>query len=432
MAPELREIDLTATTTEFAPAPTDHAWLREHRVAATRRFLEQGIPSSQEEDWRHSRIADLDLDRFESAAGPSSESAAEAAKNRPIVAAIGEFAALAVVYDGHLVHQEGSAPGLTLVDLSTESTARDGVLGQPGPDPFADLNTSQAPSPILVEAAAGAVIGRPVVIAHWAGIDRSASFPRTILRAGENSQITLVELWMSDDIEALVVPRTEIYAKANGIARHVVISDLGPRVWQLASTTTHSGRDASVTSSTVALGGEYARFRIDAELLEEGGEAQLVAAYFGDGDQVHDFRTVQAHTGKRTSSDLTFKGAVTGSARSVYTGLIRVNPGASATSAFLTNRNLVLSDSARAYSVPNLEIVNENDLRSCGHAATSGPIDEDQIFYLESRGVPTEVARRLIILGFFDDVLSRVPVPGLSKVVRDRVAAKLTAMAGVA
>lgn len=389
------------------------------------------MPTAEEEDWRHSRIADLDLDRFQPALAPSPESPAEAAKNRPIVGAIGDFAALAVVYDGHLVHQEGAAPGLTLVDLAAGDEQRADLLGQPGPDVFAELNTAQAPSPLLIEAAAGAVIERPIIVTHWAGIDGSASFPRTIIRAGEGSQITVVELWMSDDVDALVVPRTEISAAANAIARHVVISDLGPRVWQMASTTTQSGRSASVTSSTVALGGEYARFRIDADLLEEGGEAQLVAAYFGDGNQVHDFRTLQAHTGKRTSSDLTFKGAVTGSARSVYTGLIRVNPGASATSAFLTNRNLVLSENARAYSVPNLEIVNENDLRSCGHAATSGPIDEDQIFYLESRGVPTEIARRLIILGFFDDVLGRVPVPGLIGVVRERVAAKLTAMAGV-
>ncbi len=112
--------------------------------------------------------------------------------------------------------------------------------------------------------------------------------------------------------------------------------------------------------------------------------------------------------------------------------MIRVNPGASGTSAFLTNRNLVLSSEARAFSVPNLEIVSENDLRSCGHAATSGPLDPDQVFYLESRGVPTEVARRLIVLGFFDDVVSKVPVPGLREVVRERVGRRLLSTEGIA
>ena len=422
---------MTSTSAiDFAPAPTDHAWLRDRRAAALARFNERGIPSADEEDWRHSRIADLDLARFPAADHPSPESDAERAAAGPVVTAVGEFSLLAMVYDGFLVHTEGVAAGLSITDLSQAGESED--LDRPGPDAFAELNTAQAPSPLLIEAAAGAMVEQPVLVVHWAGQDGVATFPRTIVRAQQASQLTVVEVWLSDDVETLVVPRTELEADRDAILRHVVLSDLGPRAWQISSTTARSGAGGSIISGTVALGGEYSRFRIDADLLEEGGEAQLSAAYFGDGNQLHDFRTLQDHTGKRTSSDLVFKGAVTGSSRSVYSGLIRVNPGASATSAFLTNRNLVLSDDATAYSVPNLEIVNENDLRSCGHAATSGPIDEDQVFYLESRGVPTEVARRLIILGFFDDVLARFPVEGLRGIARDRVAAKLLMTAGVA
>ena len=420
----------TTTPIALAPTPTDHAWLRDRRRAAALRFVERGLPTAEDEDWRHSRVRDLDIGRFPSASRPSPESPAEQAAALPIVTAIGGFAHLSVTYDGFLVHAEGGVPGLTVTDLSTVAESND--LAHEGPDVFAEMNTALAPSPLLIEAAPGAVVERPIVVLHWAGQDGTSTFPRTIVRGGQASQLTVVEVWISDDIEALVVPRTEIEADRDSIVRHVLLSDLGPRVWQIASTTARSGAGGSIVSGTVALGGDYSRFRIDSELVEEGGEAQLVAAYFGDGNQMQDFRTLQDHTGKRTSSDLVFKGAVTGSSRSVYSGLIRVNPGASATSAFLTNRNLVLSDDATAYSVPNLEIVNENDLRSCGHAATSGPIDEDQVFYLESRGVPTEVARRLIILGFFDDVLERFPVEGLRAIARERVAAKLLTTAGVA
>ena len=421
---------ITTPSTELAPAPTDRTWLADRRAAAAARFAERGLPGADDEEWRHSRIGSLELDRFPSAAPPAADRAGEHAAALPVVAAIGTFSHLAVTYDAHLVHTEGEAAGLTVTDLSLVSDSND--LAVAGPDVFAEMNTALAPSPLLVEAAAGAVVEHPVVIVHWTSQDGTSNFPRTIIRGGQASQLTVVEVWISDDVEALVVPRTEIEADRDAIVRHVLLSDLGPRVWQIASTTARSGAGGSIVSGTVALGGDYSRFRIDAELLEEGGEAQLVAAYFGDGRQMHDFRTLQDHTGKRTSSDLVFKGAVTGSSRSVYSGLIRVNPGASATSAFLTNRNLVLSDDATAYSVPNLEIVNENDLRSCGHAATSGPIDEDQVFYLESRGVPTEVARRLIILGFFDDVLERFPVEGLRAIARERVAAKLLTTAGVA
>src|SRR5260370_18635117 len=132
---------------------------------------------------------------------------------------------------------------------------------------------------------------------------------------------------------------------------------------------------------------------------------------------------MQAHEAPRTTSDLLFKGAVAGTADSVYSGLIRVRKGAVGTNAFQTNRNLVLGEGAHADSVPNLEI-EENDVR-CSHASAVGPIDEEQRFYLESRGVPPEVADRLIVLGFLDDALSQTPVPSLLPVLRARLAAKL-------
>ena len=122
---------------------------------------------------------------------------------------------------------------------------------------------------------------------------------------------------------------------------------------------------------------------------------------------MHDFRTLQDHAAPATTTDLLFKGAVQDRGRSVYSGLIRVRPGARGTNAFQTNRNLVLSEGARADSVPNLEI-DENDV-GCSHASAVGPVDEEQRFYLESRGVPPEVADRLIVLGFFGEVLDRLP-----------------------
>src|SRR3984957_15530686 len=133
--------------------------------------------------------------------------------------------------------------------------------------------------------------------------------------------------------------------------------------------------------------------------------------FFGADHQMHDFATLQSHQGKHTTSDLLFKGAVAHSSHSVYRGLIRVEKGASGTNAFQTNRNLVLGEGARADSVPTLEI-EENDVR-CSHASAVGPIDEEQRFYLESRGVPTAMADRLIVSGFLDDVLERGPVPAL-------------------
>jgi Fe-S cluster assembly protein SufD len=139
---------------------------------------------------------------------------------------------------------------------------------------------------------------------------------------------------------------------------------------------------------------------------------------------MHDFRTMQDHAGPRTTSDLLFKGAVADTARSVYSGLIRVRKEASGTNAFQTNRNLVLSEGASAESVPNLEIEN-NDVR-CSHASAVGPIDEEQRFYLESRGIPPEVGERLIVQGFFSEIIDRLPVPQLIVPLRAAVNAALS------
>ena len=143
-----------------------------------------------------------------------------------------------------------------------------------------------------------------------------------------------------------------------------------------------------------------------------------------------DLRTFQTHDAPHSTSNLLFKGAVADTAHSVYTGLIRIGHEAAGTNAFQTNRNLKLSEHAWAESVPNLEI-EHNDVR-CSHASTVGPVDEDQRFYLESRGVPTPVAERLIVAGFFDEVLDAWPVPDAAGPVRDRLAVRLDRQVPVA
>jgi Fe-S cluster assembly protein SufD len=226
------------------------------------------------------------------------------------------------------------------------------------------------------------------------------------------------------DLVALVAPVTEVDVAAGGELHHLVVQHLGPRVWQTAYHSSRVGADASLNVFNVALGGDYARVRTDSRLIGAGGSTHLLALYFGDGTQMHDFRTLQDHEGPKSMSDLVFKGAVIDEARSAYSGLIRVRPGAAGTKAFQTNRNLILSDSGLAtYSVPNLEI-EENDVM-CSHASATGPIDPAQRFYLESRGVPTEVAERLIVFGFFDDLLQRLPVADLRNPLRTLITSKL-------
>jgi Fe-S cluster assembly protein SufD len=233
----------------------------------------------------------------------------------------------------------------------------------------------------------------------------------------------VVERFVSDDVHALVVPVTELRAGPAARLRYLALNELGRRVWQIGHQLARGGQDSTTLLATVALGGDYARMRTDARLVGRGATGDQVAAYFGEGTQMHDFRTLQDHAAPKTTSDLLFKGVVQGHARSVYTGLIHVRKDAPGTNAFQTNRNLKLSADAWAESVPNLEIEN-NDVR-CSHASAVGPIDEEQRFYLESRGVPPGIAERLIVLGFFEEVLARLPVPALVPSLRRAIAAKL-------
>ena len=183
------------------------------------------------------------------------------------------------------------------------------------------------------------------------------------------------------------------------------------------------GRDATLSAGVAAIGGDYARLRLDCRLSGRGATGNLSSVYFGDGDQMLDLRTYQEHAAPDTTSNLLFKGGVSDRSHSVYTGLIRIRPDARGSNAFQTNRNLKLSDHAWAESVPNLEIEN-NDVH-CSHASTVGPVDEDQRFYLESRGVPTVVAERLIVGGFFDEVLDSLSVPALAPAISRRLDAML-------
>ena len=205
--------------------------------------------------------------------------------------------------------------------------------------------------------------------------------------------------------------------------RYLAINETGTDTWQIGNQQSVGERDSSTLLATVTLGGDYVRARTEARLTGKGGSTKQVALYFAGGTQMHDFRTIQDHDAPHTSSDLLFKGAVQDHAASVYTGLIKIRKHAGGSVAYQTNRNLTLSEGAWAESVPNLDI-ETNDVK-CSHASTVGPIDEEQRFYLESRGVRPEVAERLVVLGFFDEVIAQLPVGELVDDLRLRVSNKL-------
>jgi Fe-S cluster assembly protein SufD len=379
--------------------------------------------------WRYSRIDELDLDEFapvDEAPGPGLPGPVDA-----ILDALGDGSSgVVVLRNGHLVHLELDEPlagrGVRL-GLAADHPEGEALLGSPSTpvDVFAALNDVHAGSPVILDVPAGVVVPDPVLVVDWVdgAADGRAVFSRLVVRLGADAEARVVEWHGSEDVVALTVPVAELHAGPAARLRYASVQDRGPRVWQIAQQRSRGEADATVTASQVALGGSYARTRAECELVGRGATGRLRAVYFGEGDQMLDFRTFQDHVAPDCTSDLLFKGAVGDQSRSVYTGLIRVRKGAKGTNAFQTNRNIKLSDGAWAESVPNLEIEN-NDVR-CSHASTVGPVDEEQRFYLESRGVPTGVAERLIVSGFFDEVVDQLPLPELVQVVRQRIDERL-------
>ncbi|HEX4532447.1 MAG TPA: Fe-S cluster assembly protein SufD [Acidimicrobiia bacterium] len=413
-------------------------WLADRRAAAVERLAGLEWPTAAEEIWRYSRIGDLDLGGYrpvpaEQMGEPGDE---PAPGGGPIAAEAGERSGLVVVRNGRVVHHaldpDLEARGVRVCGIATcdaeEIASTLGVCSDASPDAFTVLHDAFLAGGAFVKVPRGVVIEQPIVVLHWSEGDGLASFPHTLVVAEDGAEVTVFDRYGSTDTGVgttghLVDAVVELVIGENAHVRYLSVQEHGPRTWQVALQRAHLGRDSSLRSSVVALGGAYARLRSESLLAGSGAESDLTAVYFGDGDQMLDFRTLQDHDAPNTRSDLLFKGAVEDTAQSVYSGLIRIRPRAQKSVAFQTNRNLVLTEGAEAKSVPNLEI--EADDVKCSHASTVGPVDDDQLYYLATRGVPPEEAERLVVLGFFDDVFDRLPVPSLVTPLRRSVIEKI-------
>jgi len=275
----------------------------------------------------------------------------------------------------------------------------------------------------------GAVVELPFISVLWQEMPQLAVFPHTLLVAEAGSQVTLVSELLSMGCDACPDTYhggvTELFLGAGSRVRYVNTQDLGRQVYDLRSQTALLGRDSHLEWLTVTLGGRLSRSSQHTLLRGPGGEALVTGLYLPDGKQHMAMNTLQDHVAGNCLSDLLYQGALLGKARTVYEGTIRAWPGAQKTNAYQSNRNLLLSKKARADSLPQLEI-EANDLR-CTHGATVSQVDDEQVFYLMSRGIPREDAVRLIVEGFFQPSLDRLPesLQGLRERLTETIAAKL-------
>jgi Fe-S cluster assembly protein SufD len=381
------------------------------------------LPTTEEEVWRYSRIGDLDLSAWSppvsDGAGPAP--ASDLVAPGPVVTVVDG----SVTVEG--VPEAWTARGVVIApasSLGSEAEAGLGAVAGQGRDVFAAYNDAFSADPVVISVPHGVRLDAPIVVRTHLAAPGRAAFGRLVVRLGEGAEAEVLAHATSADAAVLSVPLAELEVGRGARLRYVDLQELGPEAWQIGSLSARVDQEADLRVGLVALGGGSTRVRTDCRLAGRGANGDLLAAYFGESDQMLDFRTFQYHDAPDTTSNLLFKGAVGGRSRAVYTGLIRVDKAARGTNAFQTNRNVKLSDQAWAESVPNLEI-ETNDVH-CSHASTVGPVDAEQRFYLESRGVPPRVADRLIVAGFFDEVIRQLPSGDqVAQAVRDRFNAKL-------
>ncbi|MBX6364161.1 MAG: Fe-S cluster assembly protein SufD [Gemmatimonadetes bacterium] len=415
-------------------AAGEASWLRARRAEAWNTFEDLPLPSTRMEEWRYTDVRLLGLDAVTLAEPRPGAQLPPAALQRfdgkeyaGRALQLGP-AILLVELDDELRRQ-----GVILADL--RQAARDHeALVEPNlatralpatAGKFAALNAALWQAGVFLYVPRGVRIDKPIRILRWMDEPGIAVLPRTLVVAEDGSRVAVVEEFASPDFDrpTLSLGAVELYAGSAAQLHYVALQAWGRGVRHVATQRTIAGRDAALDTLVVNLGASVARVDHAAALVGPGARSDMLGLYFANGDQHFDMNTRQDHTVPHASSDLLYKGALYDKARTVFRGIIKVFPKAQRTDAYQTNRNLLLSERAEATSLPNLEI--EADDVRCSHASTVGHLDEDELFYIMSRGVPRAEAERLVVFGFFGEVLDRLPLPAVVDELRAAIERKI-------
>jgi Fe-S cluster assembly protein SufD len=401
-------------------------WLRAARQHAHSVFAAAPMPSTQAEEWRYTdigRLLSLEGLVFADEAAPATADALPAGL-RARMAEAGEVAARLVQVDASAVLRdvpaELAARGVILTSL--EAAAREhpelvqrylGSAVTADEGKFAAMNGAFWSGGVFLYVPAGVRVEAPIRLFRWITTAGTAAFHRLLVVADRGAEVALVDEAGSDELgrQTFSLGAAEIVAEEGAKVTYVAVQRFGRGVVSLSTDRLVAGRDARITSLYTSLGGDVTRADAQCRLQAPGAHVDMLGLYIAQGDQHFDHETLQDHIAPHASSNLLFKGALQDTGRSVFRGLIRVHPKAQRTDAYQTNRNLLLSNGARADSLPNLEI-QADDVR-CSHAATVGQLDEDELFYLLSRGIPRSEAVRLVVFGFFGEVLDQLPLEGV-------------------
>ena len=404
----------------FLDAPQlNHAgqpgWFIASQHQAWEIFTSLPMPGRKDENWRFANVASLQFDAFKRLPGGGV----------PAFVGLEKTAARVVTVNGEVLSAQCSVPGGVEVLSLNEALAKHGerlreLLVSPdtklGGAKFAALHHAQLQDAVVVIVAEKVEVAAPVEIVHWLSGENASSFPRTIILAGARSKVTVVEYHLTANGDAgLSCGAAQVIAEKGAKVSYVQLNRHNAASKTLHFSTLRCERDAQVKHATFNLGAGYVRSEALSLVAGEGSRSDMLSVTLASAGQEVDQRTLQDHLAPHGSSDLLYKNVLFADAKTIFAGLIRVDHGAHFTDAYQKCRNLLLSDDCEANSMPGLEI--NADQVKCSHGSTSGRLNEEEVFYFQSRGITRQSAEHMISLGFTMEVIARLECDTLETLV---------------
>ena len=423
-------------------AKGEPAWALEQRLAAWDLYEATAMPARTDEEWRRTDVRALKLDKLAPWAGlgaarVASPSAVLTAAADGGISDDGARSGIIVQRDAATVYAEVAAElaakGVIFCDFDTAIREHADLFRQyfmtqaivPGHGKFEALHAAFWQGGSFLYVPKGVTVELPFRAFTLGQAAGSSVFTHTLAVLEEGAEAFLVDAYSSptQEDQAFASGVVELVIGKGAKLRYVQVQDWGRHVWNFMTERANISADATLNSLHVTLGGKFTKNAISSRLMGQNSLAEMLGIFFADEDQFFDHHTWQLHEAPHATSDLEFKGALKDHARSVYSGLIKVEEGAQRTDAYQQNRNLVLSREARADTIPNLEI-GANDVR-CTHGATVSQVEEEHIFYCQARGIPRTEAQKLIVEGFFRPVIDRIPVEEIQGFLEGAIARKV-------
>jgi Fe-S cluster assembly protein SufD len=385
------------------------------RAEQLERYRALPLPTTKDEHWRFTDLRGFDPDAWVADGAPSPGEAS-------LAPTMLDLDARGVAHVGEGGIEIDRAPdGVRFEPLTDDHELLHSLVGWD--EKFAAHNAALWEHGLLVHVPRGVVLEQPLYVRIANAVEGGSLFWRLLVVAEPESRFAVIEEYASatPDLRSYSNAAVEIVVREGAKVEYVSVQNYSRGTWHFASHHARVERDAELDWVAGGFGSAKGKTRIQNDLAGPGATSRVTGAYFADGEQHLDYDTFQEHMAPSTTSDFAFKGALRDTARAVWRGMIRVEEGAQKTNAYQENRNLLLSRTAHADSIPGLEIM-ANDVR-CTHGATLGQVDREQLFYLMTRGLSRAEAERLIVRGFFQDVLDRVEL----EPVRESLAAALEA-----